>query len=153
VSYEVSAVVKKRYNKRSKSIEYLLRWKGYGAEHDQWFPEIKLEHCQDLVKDYEMATGNTEWKSRFLSNAESSVVDVELSVASPVPESTVTVPTVDNEPTNESADIVEPHFDPILDLSQSEIPSISAAQGNPLDAPAKGPVTLRRRSTRLQSKA
>jgi hypothetical protein len=154
VSYEVSAVVKKRYNKRKKSIEYLLRWKGYGAEHDQWFPEIELEHCQDLVKDYEMATGNTEWKSRFLSNAESSVVDVESSVAPPVPEreSPVTAPAVGNGP-NESTEIAEPSFDPILDLSQSEPPPNSAAQDNLLDASAKGPVTLLRRSTRLERKA
>jgi hypothetical protein len=136
VSYEVSAVVKKRYNKRRKCIEYLLRWKGYGAEHDQWFPEIELEHCQDLVKDYEMATGNTQWKSRFFS-------DAEPPVTSPVPEESplrLTAPTLVDEP-----------VEPTLDLSRSETPP--AAQGNLLDAPAKGPVTLLRRSTRLERKA
>ena len=124
MSYEVSAVVKKRFNKRSKSIEYLLRWKGYGAEHDQWFPEDELEHCQDVVRDYEHATGNTEWRSKFLANK--SPATVEFSV------------------------------DPDIDLNQSETPSNITIQRDVEDqfsTPAQGPVTLLRRSTRLQSKA
>jgi Integrase zinc binding domain/Chromo (CHRromatin Organisation MOdifier) domain len=63
-SYEVSAIVKKRYNRRRRTTEYLVRWKDYGAEHDQWFDEDELHHCRQLVFEYETAVGNAEWRPR-----------------------------------------------------------------------------------------
>jgi hypothetical protein len=60
-SFEVSAIVKKRYNRRRRQSEYLVRWKDYGPEHDQWFAEDELHHCTDLLREYEMAMGNTSW--------------------------------------------------------------------------------------------
>ena len=32
--------------------EYLLKWVGYGPEHDTWEPEVNLLYCQDLLKKY-----------------------------------------------------------------------------------------------------
>jgi hypothetical protein len=60
-SFEVAAIVKKRYNRRRRQNEYLVRWKDYGPEHDQWFVEDELTHCIDLLHEYEMAIGNTTW--------------------------------------------------------------------------------------------
>ena len=52
--YKVPAIVKRHFNKRSKSIQCLVRWQGYDAEDGKWLKDDELEHCQELpVKDYE----------------------------------------------------------------------------------------------------
>jgi hypothetical protein len=37
---------------RSKRTEYLVKWVGYGHEHNQWLPESWLGNCQDLLRDF-----------------------------------------------------------------------------------------------------
>ena len=37
-------------NKRSKS--YLVRWTGYGLEHDTWEPECNLQNCTVKIQAY-----------------------------------------------------------------------------------------------------
>ncbi len=49
--HEVQIVLNHRQeNRRSKS--YLVRWTGYGAEHDTWEPEAALQNCQNTVQAY-----------------------------------------------------------------------------------------------------
>ena len=50
--FEVQLVLNDRVepNKRSKS--YLVRWTGYGPEHDTWEPECNLQNCTDKIQAY-----------------------------------------------------------------------------------------------------
>ncbi|WVQ95187.1 hypothetical protein IAU59_002281 [Kwoniella sp. CBS 9459] len=52
--YEVEALVDHRQKKGAQSgkYEYLVAWKGYGAEHNTWEPEEHLSHADDQVKEY-----------------------------------------------------------------------------------------------------
>jgi len=33
-------------------MQYLVYWKGYGNEHDQWIAELGLSHAKEAIKDY-----------------------------------------------------------------------------------------------------
>ena len=46
---------------RSAKVQYIVRWKGFGPEYDEWKEEEELEGCAELVKEYEFSTGNTTW--------------------------------------------------------------------------------------------
>jgi len=48
--YEVEEVQK--YKKQGKGTQYLVHWKGYGDEHDQWIAETGLPHAKQAIKDY-----------------------------------------------------------------------------------------------------
>ena len=48
--YEVEEVWKHR--KRGRGTQYLVHWKGYGDEHDQWIVETGLPHAKQSVEDY-----------------------------------------------------------------------------------------------------
>ena len=49
--HEVQTILDHRQeNKRSKA--YLVRWTGYGPEHDSWEPEAALQNCQKTVQAY-----------------------------------------------------------------------------------------------------
>ena len=37
-------------------VEYLVRWKGYGAEHDKWLKQEELGNAKELLKDYHKTT-------------------------------------------------------------------------------------------------
>jgi hypothetical protein len=44
---------KRKHGKhRAKRTEYLVKWVGYGHEHNQWLPESWLGNCQDLLRDF-----------------------------------------------------------------------------------------------------
>jgi hypothetical protein len=51
--WELESLVKKRFSGRSKEPEYLGRWKGCGAEWDQWLKMSDLEHARELVEEFE----------------------------------------------------------------------------------------------------
>ena len=48
--YEVEEVWKHR--KRGWGTQYLVHWKGYRDEHDQWIAETGLPHAKQVVEDY-----------------------------------------------------------------------------------------------------
>jgi chromobox protein 5 len=40
-------------NRKSKKIrEFLVRWKGYSAEHDTWEPADNLTNCPSILEKY-----------------------------------------------------------------------------------------------------
>jgi len=48
--YEVEEV--RKHRKRGRGTQYLVHWKGYGDEHDQWIAETGLPHAKQAVEDY-----------------------------------------------------------------------------------------------------
>ena len=48
--YKVKEV--RKHRKCGKRIQYLVHWKGYGYEHDQWIAETRLSHAREVMKDY-----------------------------------------------------------------------------------------------------
>jgi len=48
--YEVEEV--RKYRKQSRGIQYLMYWKGYRDEHNQWIIEIGLPHTREAIEDY-----------------------------------------------------------------------------------------------------
>ena len=50
-SYEVEKIVSHR-NTRRRGIEYLVRWKGQGPEHDEWRNLAELGNALEALQDY-----------------------------------------------------------------------------------------------------
>lgn len=48
---EIERVLKKR-KLRSGVVEYLVRWKGFGEEDDEWLKEYDMAHAQDAIADF-----------------------------------------------------------------------------------------------------
>jgi len=48
--YEVKEV--RKHRKCGKEMQYLVHWKGYGDEHDQWIVEKGLPHTKEVIEDY-----------------------------------------------------------------------------------------------------
>jgi len=48
--YEIEEV--RKHWKRGKGVQYLVHWKGYGNEHDQWIAETRLPHAKQAIEDY-----------------------------------------------------------------------------------------------------
>ena len=48
--YKVEEV--RKHRKRGRGTQYLLYWKGYGDEHDQWIAEMGLPHAKEAIEDY-----------------------------------------------------------------------------------------------------
>ena len=48
--YEVEEVQKHRI--RGWGTQYLMYWKGYGDEHNQWITESGLPHTKQAIEDY-----------------------------------------------------------------------------------------------------
>ena len=52
--YEIEAILAKRSHKKDATKDsFRVRWKGYGAEHDAWYPRKHLEHAEELVAEFE----------------------------------------------------------------------------------------------------
>ena len=49
--YEVEEVWK--HGKKGWGTQFLINWKGYGDEHDQWIAEIRLPHAKDAIENYQ----------------------------------------------------------------------------------------------------
>ena len=55
-TYEVEKIVdgrKRRYGRSQPRQEYLVKWKGWGPEWNQWMPLSELESATEVVQDYE----------------------------------------------------------------------------------------------------
>ena len=54
LEYEVERILDHRAVKRGKrnKFDYLVRWLGYGPEHNTWEPESSLRNSQDLLTEY-----------------------------------------------------------------------------------------------------
>jgi hypothetical protein len=54
-SWELERLVDKRVVKYGgkKCIEYLVKFKGYGNQWNDWYPITLLDNAKDLVQDYE----------------------------------------------------------------------------------------------------
>ena len=48
--YEVEEV--RKHRKPGRGIHYLVHWKDYGDEYNQWIAEIGLPHAKEAIKDY-----------------------------------------------------------------------------------------------------
>ena len=48
--YEVKEV--RKHRKCGKGTQYLMHWKGYRDEHDQWIAEKGLLHAKEAIEDY-----------------------------------------------------------------------------------------------------
>ena len=57
-SWEIERLINKRQTKR-RGDEYLVRWKGWGPQYDEWRNLPELGDAQDLVQDYEDALRST----------------------------------------------------------------------------------------------
>ncbi|XP_031329940.1 chromobox protein homolog 1-like isoform X2 [Photinus pyralis] len=52
--YTVERIIDKRVNPFTRSIEYLLKWKGYSDRDNTWEPEHNLD-CPGLVEEFEVS--------------------------------------------------------------------------------------------------
>lgn len=54
-SWELERTLNKRTVKKGRglSIQYLVRWKGYGPEYDRWYSLKDLTNAKELIEDYE----------------------------------------------------------------------------------------------------
>ena len=48
--YEIEEV--RKHWKQGKGVQYLVHWKGYGDEHNQWIAETGLPHAREAIEDY-----------------------------------------------------------------------------------------------------
>jgi len=48
--YEVEEV--RKHRKHGRGTQYLVHWKGYGDNHDQWIAETGLSHAREAIEDY-----------------------------------------------------------------------------------------------------
>ena len=48
--YEVEEV--RKHRKQGRGTQYLVHWKGYEDEHDQWIAETRLLHAKEVIEDY-----------------------------------------------------------------------------------------------------
>ena len=48
--YKVEEV--RKHRKQGRGTQYLVHWKGYGDEHDQWIAESGLLHAKQVIEDY-----------------------------------------------------------------------------------------------------
>ena len=56
LEFEVELIHAHKINRRNKRF-FLVRWAGYGPEHDTWEPEVNLKNCPDILHDYCVSKG------------------------------------------------------------------------------------------------
>lgn len=50
--YEVEAIVGKRINPETSTLEYKVKWYNYAPEDNTWEPEKNLKFVRNLIEDY-----------------------------------------------------------------------------------------------------
>jgi hypothetical protein len=53
--FEVEDILDSR--QRGKQIEYLVRWEGYGHEHDSWEPARHFNRCPEILQEFHQRKG------------------------------------------------------------------------------------------------
>ena len=48
--YEVKEI--RKHRKQGRSTQFLVYWKEYRDEHDQWIAETELPHAKEVIEDY-----------------------------------------------------------------------------------------------------
>jgi len=48
--YEIEEV--RKHRKQGRGMQYLVHWKGYGDEHNQWIAETGLPYAREVIEDY-----------------------------------------------------------------------------------------------------
>ncbi|XP_012138111.1 chromodomain-containing protein chromator isoform X2 [Megachile rotundata] len=51
--YTVEKILAKRFNPKKRCSEYLLKWEGYGHEHNTWEPAEHVATCKHLLEEFE----------------------------------------------------------------------------------------------------
>jgi hypothetical protein len=57
-SFEIEKLIHKRITAR-RGIEYLVRWKGWGPQYDEWRNIPELQNALELINEYEKSMENT----------------------------------------------------------------------------------------------
>lgn len=53
LEYEVESILDHRFtNNKREHVSYLLKWLGYGQEHNSWEPETNVANCPELIGEY-----------------------------------------------------------------------------------------------------
>lgn len=56
--HEVEAIVDhERAGTNLRNIKYLVKWLGFGEEHNEWLSEKQLKHCKDKLEEYKQKVG------------------------------------------------------------------------------------------------
>lgn len=55
--YQVERIVAHRNNRRRKQMEYLVRWEGFGPQHDSWLTAKELRNAPARLLDYRRQHG------------------------------------------------------------------------------------------------
>ena len=48
--YKVEKI--RKYQKKRQKTQYLVHWKDYGNEYDQWIVETGLPHTKEVIENY-----------------------------------------------------------------------------------------------------
>jgi len=48
--YKVEEV--RKHRKHERETQYLVYWKGYRDQHDQWIAKTELSHAREAIEDY-----------------------------------------------------------------------------------------------------
>ena len=48
--YEMEEI--RKHRKHGRETQYLIHWKGYRDEHDQWIAETELPHAKEMIEVY-----------------------------------------------------------------------------------------------------
>jgi hypothetical protein len=58
--YEVEEILNDRINKRKKTKQYFVRWKGYEALEDSWVDEKDILNAPELIEEYRLSKGTPQ---------------------------------------------------------------------------------------------
>ena len=84
--YEIEKILQAHPTRNKRSMQYLVKWKGYPDSENSWLPARELTHAQELVCDFQ--TKQTSKEGIRTLQAQGKPKEGILSQASPVPSHT-----------------------------------------------------------------